>query len=419
VPEFVGDTILVNGKTWPYLEVQPNSRYRFLFINGSNARAYTLDFKVQGKGKSPTIWVISTDGGYLDNPVPVQQLTIMPGERYGVIIDFTGFTAGTTLTLQNSARTPFPGGAPVNRSTTGRIMEFRVTNAPVAPVAPTVTYNPAVAGSPLRPTNPIERLAPFIVTPAQNAIGYTPIRRLTLNEVIGPGGPLEVLVNNTKWSGESARTYNDFVPISTGGITTLYSELPREGATEVWEVINMTADAHPIHLHLVQFQLLSRQPYDTRRYIAAYDAAFPGGIYRPAFGPPLPYAPVFGGVSDPTLCSDVGTTCGGNPDATPFLLGAPVGPLPQENGWKDTVIMYPGEVTRIAVRWAPTDLPAATLPTSATAVFPFNPDGGHGFVWHCHIIDHEDNEMMRPDSVQQNPAFAGARDFQGPGGPDY
>jgi FtsP/CotA-like multicopper oxidase with cupredoxin domain len=414
VPEFVGDTIAVNGKTWPYIEVEP-FKYRFLFLNGSNARAYQLDFKVQGKGKSPTFWVISTDGGYLDNPVPVNQLTIMPGERYGVIVDFAGFRPGTTLLLQNSARTPFPGGAPVNRSTTGRVMEFRVID-PLNPLTPyTMPPPPQTAFTPTATANlrsigvnRIERLGPTIA-------GNTPIRRLTLNEVMGPGGPLEVLVNNTKWSGKSGTTIRaDFLEVTNSdGSKTYYSELPKEGATEVWEIVNITADAHPIHLHLVQFQLLSRQPFDARKYMAAYDLAFPGGVYIPAYGPPLPYAgpatdPVTAG--DPLNCSELGAVCGGNPDVTPFLLGARVNPLPQENGWKDTVIMYPNEVTRIAVRWAPTDLPATTFPNDPTAVFPFNPNGGHGFVWHCHIIDHEDNEMMRPDQVQENPAFTATGD---------
>jgi FtsP/CotA-like multicopper oxidase with cupredoxin domain len=66
-----------------------------------------------------------------------------------------------------------------------------------------------------------------------------------------------------------------------------------------------------------------------------------------------------------------------------------VAPLPQENGWKDTVIMYPGQVTRIKIRYAPMDLGVTTL-----NYYPFDPSGGD-YVWHCHIIDHEDNEMMR------------------------
>jgi spore coat protein A len=390
VPEFVGDTIMVNGKTWPFLQVEPGL-YRFLLLNGSNARAYTLSFKVQGKG-SPQIWVISTDGGYLQNPVLVPQLTVMPGERYGVIVDFSGLNPGSTTLLQNSARTPFPAGAPVQRSTTGRIMEFRVVAAGGG-TAPMITTFVPTATSNLRPTSSIVRLAPSLTTP---------VRRLTLNEVLGPGGPLEVLVNNTKWSGMApGRTYGDFFPITVNGVTTSYSEMPKEGTTEIWEVINMTADAHPIHLHLVQFQLQSRQAFDVRRYTAAYNASFPGGIFRPAFGPPLAYA---ANVQD---CSLPNAVCGGNPDVTPFLGGAPQLPLPYENGWKDTVIMYPGQVTRIAVRWAPTDLAAGTPSTNLTAAYPFDPSGDgfkFNYVWHCHIIDHEDNEMMRPDVVQPNGA---------------
>ena len=86
----MGDVICVNGKAWPFLTVQPK-RYRFLFLNGSNARTYEMDFKVAGKGKSPVFWQIGTDGGYLDQPVPVQKLILMPGERADVIIDFAGF----------------------------------------------------------------------------------------------------------------------------------------------------------------------------------------------------------------------------------------------------------------------------------------------------------------------------------------
>jgi spore coat protein A len=401
VPEFVGNVIAVNGKVWPFLEVTP-AKYRFLVLNGSNARAYTLNFKVQGKGKSPTFWVISTDGGYLDNPVAVPQLTIMPGERYGVVVDFTGFAPGTTLTLQNSARTPFPGGAPVQSSTTGRVMQFRVVTTPTAglPVPPTTSFNPAATNPVpnLRPTNPIERLVN--VANGTNAVAIDKTRQLTLNEVIGAGGPLEILVNNTKWSGKlGTNIRSDFKPVTIGTNTTYYSELPKEGETELWEIVNMTADAHPIHLHLVQFQLMNRQAFNMKAYTPIYDGAFPGGIYIPGYGPPLDY-----NTGNPTAL-------GGNPDVTPYLVGATVPPLPQEQGWKDTVIMYPGDVTRIMVRWAPTDVPVGT--PVASAFYPFQPNDtdGHGYVWHCHIVDHEDNEMMRPTQVQLNPGAAGMRTF--------
>jgi FtsP/CotA-like multicopper oxidase with cupredoxin domain len=177
----------------------------------------------------------------------------------------------------------------------------------------------------------------------------------------------------------------------------MYSELPQEGQTEVWEIVNLTADAHPIHLHLVQFQLINRQNFDVRGYNAAYGAAFPTGVYQPDFGPPKDYRAVNNPLS--------GGKDGGNPDVLPYLKGKIQPPAANEAGWKDTVIAYPGQVTRIAVRWAPTYLPAVGADPSEL-YFPFDPSGGnqHGYVWHCHIIDHEDNEMMRPDLVLLNPA---------------
>jgi hypothetical protein len=227
-------------------------------------------------------------------------------------------------------------------------------------------------------------------------------RQLTLNEVIAEptmatgvdyeGGPEEVLVNNTHWSGtdDNGNVRADFTPISVGGVTSGYSELPKEGETEIWEIINTTADAHPIHLHLVQFQLMNRQNYDTRRFFAAYAAAY-GGAVIDGFGPPDDY-------NVPNADGSVG----GNPAVGSFLRGPAGPPEANEAGWKDTVMMMPGQVTRIAVRWAPMSLPANTL--AADAFYAFSPDGGHGYVWHCHIIDHEDNEMMRPTSVQPNDA---------------
>ena len=159
----------------------------------------------------------------------------------------------------------------------------------------------------------------------------------------------------------------------------------------------------------MQFQLLNRQNINAAKYTAAYDAAFPGGGYDPMTGQPYPagvYIPGFGPPLDYTTGN--ARALGGNPDVAAkdakgrflYLKGAPTPPLPQEAGWKDTVVMYPGQVTRIAVRWAPTDVAAGTAPGSAS--FPFDPNGGHGYVWHCHIVDHEDNEMMRPDEVIPN-----------------
>lgn len=437
-PEFVGDTIVVNGKAWPYLNVQAK-RYRFLFLNGSNARTYEM-FLVNPVTKvmGPAMYVIGTDGGYLDTPVKLdpalgQKLVIMPGERYEVIIDFAGF-ANNNIIIKNVGKTPYPGGATPNGNTLGKIMQFRVGAA----VADT-SFNPVTDGALRTGTQTIKRL----VNPATGTLVVTAqkTRQLTLNEVMGmpmnaidpvtnlltayPGGPLEILVNNTKWSGERitgvANGMYTMQPIPgftlDGAGVNYLSELPIEGETEVWEIVNLTADAHPIHLHLVQFQLINRQNFNVPSYSAAYAAAFPGGgwdftampqgpcapgVFCPAYGPPLNYT-----TGNPRAL-------GGNPDiaATKMTKGKPsplylqngvIPPLPNEAGWKDTVTMLPGQVTRIAVRYAPTDLPTTTA--ANMLYYPFDPNdcGLFTYVWHCHIIDHEDNEMMRPTSVQLNP----------------
>jgi FtsP/CotA-like multicopper oxidase with cupredoxin domain len=415
VPEFIGDVILVNGESWPYLEV-PRRPVRFLLVNGSNARTYSLSLDAMPPASSgPVIWQIGTDGGYLDRPVaigegrPIERLLLMPGERAVVIVDFAHVRRGTRLMLRNVARAPYPSGEAAHGRTTGRVMQLRVVGERHA----AASYDPA-SGDPLRP--PMVRLADPATGAVAPDVDVRVVRQLTLNEVIGDpstfaavayeGGPLEVLVNNTEYPGDSFRPYGDFVPVTVGGATSYYSELPDEGTTEVWDIVNMTADAHPIHLHLAQFQLVNRQRFDVRSYAAEYAASVPGGVeptsgtvyppatYIPGFGPPYDYRadrnPVGGGKA------------GGNPDVTPYLRG-PVQPPPaNEAGWKDTIRAMPGEVTRIVVRWAPTSLPADT--PAADATYAFDPDGGHGYVWHCHIIDHEDNEMMRPTSIVANPS---------------
>jgi spore coat protein A len=398
VPEFVGDTIVVNGKVWPFLNVEPR-RYRFLFLNGSNARTYEM-FLVNPVTKvmGPPIWQIGTDGGYLDAPVKIdpnapngqlQKLLLMPGERASVIIDFAGF-AGQTLILRNTGRTPYPKGTPPMGLTVGRIIQIRVGPGPVSDAS----YDPA-SGIPLRP--PMVRLVDPTTGTVATGVTVNKTRQLTLNEVEGaepsvvngityPGGPLEVLVNNTKWAGKrgDGTIRGDFTPITVGGITDYYSELPNEGDTEVWEIVNLTADAHPIHTHLTQFQLMNRQNFNINKYNKAYEAAFPGGEFIPAYGPPLDYN------------SGNPRALGGNPDITPYLQGPVRPPNANEAGWKDTVVAYPGQVARFAVRYAPEHKPI----NSTILYYPFDPNAnGQGYVWHCHIIDHEDNEMMRPYAV--------------------
>ncbi len=377
IPEFIGDTIVVNGKTWPFLEVEPR-RYRFRFLNGSNARFYQMFLEnMVTATPGPVFWQIGTDGGLIDspamldpnNPVTPSFLLMGPGERADIIIDFSGF-AGQTLTLRNKARTPFPKGGTVDPQTTGQIMQFRVTK-PL--IGNDDTYNPAAPAIPLR--DPLVKLANF--TTGTLAPGVTPskIRQLTLNEVMGPGGPLEVLLNNTKWGANN-------------------TENPNEGETELWQIINLTADSHPIHLHLVQFQLVSRLNFNVSKYTKAYTNAFvPPRTINDAQGPPNLYG---------TINAD--GAVGGNPAIGPYLQGTVRPAEPNEAGWKDTFIMYPGQVTTVVVRWAPTDKAI----TATDLWFPFvpyfeNENGPVPYVWHCHILDHEDNEMMRPYTVTPRP----------------
>jgi spore coat protein A, manganese oxidase len=398
VPEFFGDTIVVNGKTWPYLNVEPR-RYRLRLLNGSNARFYNIAlFDQKHNVPGPAFWQIGTDGGLLDTPVKIawpNRLTLAPGERADIVVDFSNLprNVGPTFTLVNDAKAPFPAGAPADPQTVGEIMQFRVA---LNLAGADTTCNPAVAGAcNLRGTNPIVRLAdPMAGTLAP---GVTPSvrRQLILDEVAGPGGPLEVLLNNTKWNGLKESTVGisgvtpqpvaASFPASYSGTMgpNWLTEGPRVGATEVWEIINLTADAHPIHVHLVQFQLINRQMFASK-YISDWMAAFSGGVFLPGDGPPLAYTTV-----------NADGAIGGNPALSPYLQDGILPPNPNEAGWKDTVIMLPGQVTRIAVRWAPQRIPVAAV-VAGQNLYPFDPTEGPGYVWHCHILEHEDNEMMRP-----------------------
>lgn len=324
VPEFFGDTILVNGKVWPNLDVEPR-QYRFRVLNGSNARFYNLMLS-----NHMTFTQIGSDGGYLPKPVKLMSLLIAPGERADILVDFSTVLPGTQLILENSANAPFPDGDPIDPLTTGQIMQF------------TVLDMPAVTPKKLPPV--LNFITPLIRTFRK--------RTLVLFEVMGPNGPLEVLLDGQRWSS----------PLS---------ELPLVSTTEDWELVNLTMDAHPIHLHLVQFRAVSRQAFTEQEYMQDWIAL--NGM------PPLDH---------PTKVLPV----------KPYLLGGPILPPPNEMGWKDTIIANPGEVTTIRARFAPQNAPIFTFP--GFNLYPFNPAKGPGYAWHCHILDHEDNEMMRPYKVK-------------------
>jgi FtsP/CotA-like multicopper oxidase with cupredoxin domain len=398
-PEFFGDVITVNGKSWPFLQVEPR-RYRLRIVNGSNARFYrfgiTTAAPVASNAASPSAWQIGSDGGLFNSPVALSNTTagklfLAPGERADVIIDFAG-QSGKTFVVTNDAEAPFPSGDPpsVSAPSAGQVMQFRVT----LPLSSTdVSFNPAHPQRNLR-ASPIVDVKPTNARPADRK------RQLVLVEVEGDGGPLEVLLNNSHWHGRREGT-NTAIPGSISNGKGLQStENPRVGSTEIWEIANLTEDAHPIHLHLIQFQVISRQSFDRDSYRASWDARFPGGTFNGVTYPAGTYIPGFGPPSN-YLNANAAGAVGGNPDFGPFLQGAPALAEPAERGWKDTIKSLPFSITRIAVRYAPQAVAAGGV-RAGTNLFSFDPTtGGPGYVWHCHILDHEDNEMMRPTLLQR------------------
>lgn len=322
-PEFFGNTIVVNGKTWPNLNVE-RCEYRLRLLNGSNARFYELRFS-----NNMCFTQIGSDGGYLSKPVTLTSLLLAPAERADLLVDFSSLQPNTKLILENHANAPFPNGESPDSGTTGSIMQFTVLCS--CPVKPTILP---------KKLNTIPTLIPNV-----------PNRTLTLFEVMGKNGPLEVLLDGQKWS---------------AGI----SELPLVGSTEKWKIVNLTGDTHPIHLHLVQFLISSRQAFRNDDYMQKWIDI--NGE------PPLDHYKVL--------------------PVYPYLKDEPIPPDPNESGWKDTIRANPGEVTTILIRFAPQDAnPCLAKP--GVNLFPFNPSSGPGYVWHCHILDHEDNEMMRPFKI--------------------
>lgn len=273
VPEVFGNAILVNGKLLPYFEVEPR-RYRLRLMNGSNGRFYRFSFSDKSE-----FHVIGNDQGLLASPVAARRVSLAPAERADIVVDFAAM-AGTSLRMVSDSFD---------------LLEFRV--------AAKSSSNPKPLPAVLRPP---ARLDPTVAVKTL---------RLTLDERMNDvQNSMGMLLNNTPWH----------MPIT---------EKPVLGKTEIWELVNLTDDSHPIHLHLVRFQILDRRRFDRFDFQASGTLRFTGPVQ-------LPEA--------------------------------------YESGWKDTVRADPGMVTRILV--------------------PFEGYAGR-YVWHCHILEHEDNEMMRPYEV--------------------
>jgi spore coat protein A, manganese oxidase len=305
-PEVFSNTMVVNGRTWPVLQVEPR-RYRFRLLNGCDSRFLILKIVRDPLAPRPAVaalpfWQLGTEGGFLPAPVLLNRLLMGLAERADVVVDFTRIPVGTELYLINEGPDePFGGGmvgrdfAAADPGTTGQIMKFVVV--------PLASRDTSVRPAALR-------LPPF--TPLGPA---THVRKVSLNEedsaVLPDVGPREAELGTFDEAGNPVNLSWDH-PVT---------ENPALGATETWEIHNFTADAHPIHIHEVQFQVVNRQRFG------------PGRALRP--------------------------------------------PERWEHGFKDTVIAYPGEITRVKATF---DRPGL-------------------FVWHCHILEHEDNEMMRPYRV--------------------
>ncbi|HET8540319.1 MAG TPA: multicopper oxidase [Anaeromyxobacter sp.] len=330
-PEFFGNTMVVNGNTWPFHQIEAR-RYRIRFLNGTDSRFLILQFAdARGRANGLPIAVIGNDGGFLPGKVASgPQLVIGPGERYDTVVDFGPF-GGQSLILQNvGPDSPWGGGAfpaalRADPGTTGQVMRFDVALKAVGFTDPVTSAGRMVLNQPPDPFG----------GPAATG---TP-RTLTLNEIVTVlpfGGPV------TAELGDWAEPLPFRAPIT---------EFPAVGSTEVWSIVNRTVDAHPIHLHQVQFVVMDRTPID----LAAWDAAVlackaaPGTC--PATGP------------DPMLFAAKGAL--------------PLPANPWERGAKDTVVTNPGEITRVRAFF---DIPGL-------------------YVWHCHILSHEDNDMMRPYCV--------------------
>jgi spore coat protein A, manganese oxidase len=372
IPEMFGDTMLANGTVYPEATVD-DRLYRLRVLNACQARFLNLQLYVDDGSTDgitllgntpqnrpgPDFLVIGTEGGFLVAPVLVPSnrpfnpatlggsLITAPAERWDLLLDFSGF-AGKKIILYNDAPAPFPGGDPVNDYFPG---------SPGNPTQPNPGFGPNTrqimrfkvvhAASKDTPVSITERidltseLTPFPVPPGvsvQHGVLHLPpgvtVRQLTLNEAFdGYGRLIQLLGTNVKPDPDQPGFGRAYKDPAT--------ETPMAGSTEIWQIANLTGDTHPIHFHLVNVLVLARQPFDAAKY-----------------------------------------------DGAPSYTGPARGPKRTELGWKETVSMNPDEVTTVIMRF---DLPKVPF------VVPSSPrTGGNEYVWHCHILEHEEHDMMRP-----------------------
>lgn len=342
-PEFFGNVITVNGKAWPFLDVEPR-KYRFRMLNGSDSRFYNMWLDAVDSGGTSlaipdgAIIQIGNDGGLL--PTAVRNigdsrdngLLLALAERADVVIDFSKFPAGTRITVRNDAPTPYPFGDPVDsNATTSRIMQFRITKALAGTDTSVVPANP-------RPLAPLG--APVLTRLVDLQEGTDSL--LVFDPATGTTSErLMLLLNGLRFD----------APIT---------EKPTINTVEDWVIINNTVDMHPMHLHQVDFEVIEKGSIEP-------------GAYTPADGNgAMPLVAVNGLRPDR------------NPDGTPAGPGSPYTLQPSERGQKDTV------------RVPPTD---EILGSQGYVRIRAKFDIIGTYMWHCHILAHEDHEMMRPFMV--------------------
>lgn len=360
-PEFFGNTMVVNGKTWPSLTVEQR-QYRLRFLNGSDSRFLILKLAVDNTPTDGSIndgnytpiagqfWQIGSDGGYLPAPVQLDELLLGPAERADVIVNFKNLPLGSVYLVNVGPDEPFGGGSPCPP---GQNPEDNEGCGDFAASDPEITGQVmllnVVAAKGKDPSTPVANLQ----LPARTPLGdANSVRKLSLNEdesgtvfvevdgngdfVLDENGNLVAVSsdhpNAAPFGPTSARlgTLESGMPMPMDWMMEI-TENPALNSTEVWEIYNFTMDAHPIHIHQVQFEVIDRQALEVD----------------------------------------------GEGMTTSIPTGSPRSPELWETGTKDTVIVYPGELARVKAKF---DLPGL-------------------YVWHCHILSHEDNEMMRPICV--------------------
>lgn len=303
-PEYFGDAIIVNGKAWPYLKVT-RRKYRFRIINASNARFYRLALT-----KGLSFVQVGSDASYLAAPVATRSVLVSPSEGADVIIDFSS-TKAKECVLKNDAPYPFPSGDPVDHLNS-KIMKFVIIDDD---------------GKVYDESKIPRKLASY---PVATTEGAAATRYITLNEYESATGyPTHLLING--------KTFDDPA-----------TETPRVGTTEVWEVINLTEDNHPFHIHLATFQAIRvRELVDLDAFKACMTA----------------------GNDDAVACNVSGHASG-------KLISVP----PYEKTWKNVVKMVPGYVTTLIVKFNLLEDGGG-----GNGSYPFDATAEPGYVYHCHV----------------------------------